>query len=67
MAVLINQNIGRLDISVYKFCRMQVVNGLCYLIHDIAFMLFTKHIFPDERVEVDVHVLEEDVNILLIQ
>ena len=50
-----------------KFRRMQVVNGLGDLIHDIAFMLLAQHIFPDERVEVDVHVLEEDVDILLIQ
>lgn len=30
-------------------------------------MLFAEHVLPDERVEVDVHVLEEDVDILLIQ
>lgn len=67
ITILINQHIGRLDIAMYKFCRMHVVNGLGYLIHDIAFMLLAQHIFPYERVEVDVHVLEEDVDILLIQ
>lgn len=43
------------------------MDGLGDLIHNIAFMLFAEHVLPDERVEVDVHVLEEDVDILLIQ
>lgn len=67
MAILINQHIRRFDISMYKFRRMQIVNGLGHLIHNIPFMLFPQHILSDERVQIDVHVLEEDVDILLIQ
>jgi hypothetical protein len=45
---------------------MKIVDGLCSLIDDVAFMLFSQHVFPNQRIKVDVHVLEQDVDILLI-
>lgn len=38
--------------------RMQIVKGFSDLIHNKLLVLFLEHILPDERVEVDVHVLE---------
>lgn len=45
---------------------MEVVDGLGGLIDDVAFMLLSQHVLPDERVEVDVHVFEQDVDVLLV-
>lgn len=42
------------------------MNGLGGLIDDVSFVLFPQHIFPDEGVEVDVHKLEEDVDISFV-
>ena len=45
---------------------MEVVNGLGSLIDDIPFMLVSQHILANESVEVDIHELEQDVDIPLV-
>lgn len=45
---------------------MEVIDGLGGLIDDVAFMLLAQHVLPDERIEVDVHVFEHDVDVLLV-
>ena len=46
---------------------MEVVEGLGYLVHDELLALLLQHLLPDQRVEVDVHVLEQQVDVLLVQ
>jgi hypothetical protein len=45
---------------------MEVVNGLGGLVDDVAFMLLTQHVLPNECIEVDVHVFEQDVDVFLV-
>lgn len=45
---------------------MQIMNGLGCLIDYVTFVLISKHILADESVQIDVHELEQDVNISLI-
>jgi hypothetical protein len=51
---------------MYEFGGVQVMQCFGSLVYDVSFVLLTKHIFPYEGVEVDIHKLEEDVDISLI-
>jgi len=42
------------------------MNGLGCLVDDVAFVLVSQHIFAYESVQIDVHKLEQDVNISLV-
>lgn len=45
---------------------MQIVYGFCCLVDDVTFVLVSQHIFADESVQVDIHELEEYVDISLV-
>lgn len=45
---------------------MEVVQCLGSLVDDVPAMLVAKHVLPDEGVEVDIHELEQDVDVSLI-
>lgn len=45
---------------------MEVVHGLGDLVDNIAFMLFAEDVLTNEGVEVDVHELEEQIDILFV-
>lgn len=67
IALLIDEYIGGLDIAVDEPRRVEVVEGLGDLVHDELLVLLLQHLLPDQRVEVDVHVLEQQVDVLLVQ
>ena len=43
---------------------MQIVQGLGYLKDDEPFVLFSQHILAYERVQIDIHDFEEDIDVL---
>ncbi len=45
---------------------VKVMNGLGSLIDDVSFVLLSQHVLSDERIQVDVHVFKQDVDVLLI-
>ena len=51
---------------MYELGGVQIVDGLAGLIYNVPAMLISKHIFPDEGVEIDIHKLEENVDISFI-
>ena len=65
-AILVNEDIGGLDVPVDELSGVQVVQGLGGLVDDVATVLVAEHVLPDEGVEVDVHKLEEDVDVTLV-
>jgi hypothetical protein len=42
------------------------MNGLGSLIDDVPLVLLPQHVLPDERIQVYVHVFEQDVDVFLI-
>ena len=63
--IFVNQNVRRFNISMNQLCGMKIVDRLCNLIKYVSFVLLSKHILANESVEVDVHVLKKNVDILL--
>ena len=45
---------------------MQVLDGSCNLVNDVLLVLFFEDVLSDDGVQVDVHVLEDQVNIFVI-
>lgn len=45
---------------------MQVVNSFGDLVDDVPLVLVSKHVFPDQGVEIDVHILEEYVDVFFV-
>lgn len=64
-AIFVNQNVGWFNISMNKLCRMEIMDCLCYLVKNVSLVLLPEHVLPNKSVEVDIHVLEKYVDILL--
>ena len=45
---------------------MQVVNGFPCLVDDVSLVLVSQHVLPDESVEVDIHELEQQIDVSLV-
>ena len=55
---LINKDIGRFNISVNKTSRMKIVHSFGGLVKNILFMFIGEYVFPDESVQIDIHVFK---------
>ena len=44
---------------------VQIVQGLSNLVYDITLVLLAQQSLPNQSVQVDVHELEKDINVLL--
>lgn len=49
-----------------QFPSMQIVNRLGHLIDNKPFMLFFQNILPDQRVQINVHELKDQIYVALI-
>lgn len=63
--IFVNQNVGRFNISMNQLCRVKIMDCLSYLIENVSFVLLSKHVLANESVEVNIHVLKKNVDILL--
>ena len=63
--MLVDEDVGGLDVAVDEVGGVQVVEGLGDLVGDEAAVLLLEEVLADERVEVDVHEFEEDVDVLV--
>lgn len=64
-AILGKEEVSRLEISMNKASRMQIVQSQKQLIKDILFMDFLQFLLIDEMVKVSLHEFKDQVDVSL--
>ena len=66
MAVGVDEDVGGLEVPVDDFCGMQVFHAPEYLVHDEAVVDVLEDLLPDRVVQVRLHVLENEIEVLVV-
>ena len=66
IALLIDQDVRRLEISVDNIGVMQKVQSLTDLVNDIFLMFFLKDVAADERMQIHIHMFEDKIDIDIV-
>ena len=66
LAVFVDEYVRRFDVAVNEAGRVDVEEGFGHLVEDVLAVPFCQDVLADERVQIDVHVLENQVDVPVV-